>query len=137
MVFMIFFLFICSTQKKRGCSFVRYSIPQAKFLCYKNRQNLVNFAQIGLWILFRSSLPRRFAGRAVFMCSFFMHPAMHPGSSKFYQKIVFPPFHLIFSGLAPCCCFLKLFQAVKFLNEICFFSANSTIRLLISGYFYV
>jgi len=66
-----------------------------------------------------------------------MHPAMHPGSSKFYQKIVFPPFHLIFSGLAPCFCFLKLFQAVKFLNEICFFSANSTIRLLISGYFYV
>jgi len=89
---MIFYLFICSTQKKRGCPFVRYSIPQAKLLCHKNRQNLVNFAQIGLWILFRSSLPRRF---------------------------------------------LKLFQAVKFLNEICFFSANSTIRLLISGYFYV
>jgi hypothetical protein len=62
---------------------------------------------------------------------------MHPSSSKFYQKIVFLPFHLIFSGLAPCFCFLKLFQAVKFLNEICFFSANSTIRLLISGYFYV
>lgn len=45
---------------------------------------------------------------------------MHPSSSKFYQKIVFPPFHLIFSGLAPCFCFLKWFQAVKFLNEICF-----------------
>jgi len=62
---------------------------------------------------------------------------MDTSLSKFYQKIVFPPFHLIFSGLAPCFCFLKLFQAVKFLNEICFFSANSTIRLLISGYFYV
>ena len=137
MVFMIFFLFICSAQKKRGCPFVRYSIPQAKLLCHKNRQNLVNFAQIGLWILFRSSLPRRFVGRAVFVRGFFMHPAMHPGSSKFYQKIVFPPFHLIFSGLAPCFCFLKLFQADKFLNEICFFSANSTVYLLILQGFYV
>ncbi|MFR8284453.1 MAG: hypothetical protein ACLU9R_11565 [Faecalibacterium sp.] len=71
MVFMIFFLFIYSTQKKRGCPFVRYSIPQAKLLCHKNRQNLVNFAQIGLWILFRSSLPRRFAGRAVFVRGFY------------------------------------------------------------------
>jgi len=51
--------------------------------------------------------------------------------------IVFPPFHLIFSGLAPCFCFLKLFQAVKFLNEICFFSANSTVYLLILQGFYV
>jgi len=78
-----------------------------------------------------------FCGKGRFCARFFMHPVMHPGSSKFYQKIVFLPFHLIFSGHAPCFCFLKLFQAVKFLNEICFFSANSTIRLLISGYFYV
>ena len=133
MVFMIFFLFICSTQKKWGCPFVRYSIPQAKLLCYKNRQNLVIFAQIGRWVLFRSSLPHRFVGWAVFVRGFFMHP----GSSKFYQKIVFPPFHLIFSGLAPCFCFLKLFQAVKILNEICFFSANSTVYLLILQGFYV
>jgi len=74
-----------------------------------------------------------FCGKGRFCARFFMHPS----SSKFYQKIVFLPFHLIFSGLVPCFCFLKLFQAVKFLNEICFFSANSTIRLLISGYFYV
>jgi len=133
MVFMIFFLFICSTQKKQGCPFVRYSIPQAKLLCHENRQNLVNFAQIGLWILFRSSLPRRSVGRVAFVHVFFMHPS----SSKFYQKIVFLPFHLIFSGFAPCFCFLKLFQAVKFLNEICFFSANSTVYLLILQGFYV
>ena len=56
---------------------------------------------------------------------------------KFYQKIVFLPFRLIFSGFDPGFCFLKLFQLVKILNEICFFFANSTIRLLISGYFYV
>jgi len=74
-----------------------------------------------------------FCGKGRFCARFFMHPSL----LKFYQKIVFLPFHLIFSGFAPCFCFLKLFQAVKFLNEICFFSANSTIRLLISGYFYV
>jgi len=85
-----------------------------------------------------SALPRRAVLReGPFLCAVFMHPAMHPGSSKFYQKIVFPPFHLIFSGLAPCFCFLKLFQAVKFLNEICFFSANSTVYLLILQGFYV
>ena len=133
MVFMIFFLFICITQKAQGCPFVRYNIPQAKLLCHKNRQNLVNFAQIGLWILFCASLPRRFVGRAAFVHDFFMDTSL----LKFYQKIVFLPFHLIFSGLAPCFCFLKLFQLVKILNEICFFFANSTIRLLISGYFYV
>ncbi|MFR3603432.1 MAG: hypothetical protein ACLTVY_09775 [Faecalibacterium sp.] len=85
MVFMIFFLFICSTQKKRGCPFVRYSIPQAKLLCHKNRQNLVNFAQIGLWILFRSSLPRRFAGRAVFVLGFSCIPARQ----NFIKKLFF------------------------------------------------
>jgi len=82
---------------------------------------------------FCPSLPRRFVGRVAFVHGFFMHPS----SSKFYQKIVFLPFHLIFSGFAPCFCFLKLFQAVKFLNEICFFSANSTVYLLILQGFYV
>jgi len=62
---------------------------------------------------------------------------MHPSLSKFYQKMVFVPFHLIFSGFDPGFCFLNLFHLVKFLNEICFFSANSTIRLLILRYFYV
>jgi hypothetical protein len=86
MVFMIFFLFICSTQKKRGCPFVRYSIPQAKLLCHKNRQNLVNFAQIGLWFLFRSSLPRRFAGRAVFVLGFSCIPARQNFIKKLFSR---------------------------------------------------
>jgi len=62
---------------------------------------------------------------------------MHPSLSKFYQKIVFLPFHLIFSGSGTVFCFLNLLQLIKIPYEICFFSANSTIRFLILGYFYV
>jgi hypothetical protein len=98
---MIFFLFICSTQKKRGCPFVRYSIPQAKFLCHKNRQNLVNFAQIGLWILFRSSLPRRFAGRAVFVRGFLCILPCIPARQNFIKKLFSRRSTLFFQASPP------------------------------------
>jgi len=94
----------------------------------------VKIAQnIKFFFVFRQAWPLRCPAGHIFLHVF----SMHPSSSKFYQKIVFLPFHLIFSGFAPGFCFLNLLQLVKILYEICFFFANGTIRLLILGYFYV
>lgn len=63
--------------------------------------------------------------------------SMNPSLSKFYQNAEFRPVCLIFPQFAGRDRFLNLLQLVKILNEICFFFANSMIRSLISGNFYV